>query len=89
MLSARYQREIFEKIFSIEKRAKLLLAIEGSYFPEVFAGKIPDGDGFVEHLVVAAEMFGERVCYHLIHIDTNALHERTPKSVQDRRLRMR
>jgi hypothetical protein len=42
--------------------------------PKAFAREILRRDGYVEGLVIAAQVLGERVGHDLIHIDTDALH---------------
>ena len=74
-LRAGDEGKILEEIFGIEEGAKLLLAIVRSELPDSLAGKVLDSDGFVEGLVVTAEVLGERVCHDFIHIDADALHE--------------
>jgi len=75
VLCVGHQRKIFKEVFGIEEGAKLLLAVERSNLPQRFAGQVLRAHGFVECLVVAAEMFGKSVGHDLIHVDTDATHE--------------
>ena len=42
--------------------------------PQALAGQVFRRDVFVEGLVVAADVLGERVRHDLVHIHTDALH---------------
>jgi hypothetical protein len=71
-----HERQVFEEVFGVEEGAKLGLAIERSDLPQAFAHEVFGSDGFIKGLVVAADVFEERVGHDLVHIDTDALHVR-------------
>jgi hypothetical protein len=74
LLRAGHEGQVLEEVLGVEEGAKLLLAVEGCDLPEAFAGQVARSDLFVECLVVTAEVLGEGIRHHLIHVDTDARH---------------
>ena len=73
-LGFRHDGEGFEEVFGAEGGLEDFVAVGGDDLPEPFAVEVFDGDLLVEVLVVAREVFAERVGHHLIHIYTNSFH---------------
>jgi len=76
VLRTRHQRKILKEVLSIEKRAQLPLPIERRNLPQALAGQIVHRHRIVECLVVAAQVLGERIRHHLVHVHTDALQPR-------------
>lgn len=86
-LRAGDEGKILEEIFGIEKGAELFLAVKRRVLPDAFAGKIVNCNGFVEGLVVAAEVLGEGVCHDFVHVDADALHESSGRVAREQALK--
>lgn len=74
VLRGGHERQVFKEVLGIEEGAELLPAVEGRDFPEGFSDEMVRNERFVEGLVVAAQVLGERVRHDFIQVDTDALH---------------
>ena len=80
LLRAGHEGEIFEEIFGVKEGAELLAALGGGELPKALAGEIGWSDGFVEGLVVAAQVLGEGVGHDFVHVDADTSgHDRLLK----------
>ena len=69
-----HQGQVFKKVLGVKKGAELLLAVERGNFPQSLSSQVFGSHCLVKGLVVAAQVFGERIRHHLIHVYTDALH---------------